>query len=98
MDSFGPALELFKSGSPYAAGLIFGWTSAWAAYRVIVTEIKRHHVAEITQWSERYAELKEDRNACRQADEEHTKLWLAAEQEKARLIQAPIQAAREAGG
>lgn len=94
MEFFGPALELVRTGSPYVAG----FSSAVALAGIYFREVRRHHASEIATWSARYDELQERCSKLELKDEEHTKLWLAAEREKAELIRAGREVAREVGG
>lgn len=94
MEFFGPALELVRTGSPYAAG----FSSAILLAGIYFREVRRHHAAEITTWSERFAELQERCSRLEAKDEEHTKLWLAEARAHAETIRRGEQLVREVGG
>ena len=94
MEFFSPAIELIRTGSPYAAG----FSSALVLAGIYLRELRRHYLALIAVWSARYDELQERCSKLELKDEEHTKLWLASEREKAQIIRDGREIAREVGG
>lgn len=64
---------------------------------VLIREIRRHHAAEIAQWSERYAELRERLDKLQSRDDEHLTSWLEAERRYSELVRVSRQVAKGAG-
>ena len=94
MEFVGPALELARTGSPYLAG---GTAVAMAA-AVFLREVRRHYVAELAAWAERYRELHERFEKLEAKNDEHIKLWLASERELSAFMRRTRQVAEEVGG
>lgn len=93
MEWLGPALETIRTGSPFVGGGMF---VAFLA-GVLIREIRRHHAAEIAQWSERYTELHERLDTLQARDDEHLKAWLESERRYSELVRVSRQVATEAG-
>lgn len=94
MEWIGPLLELAQTGSPYVAG---GAIVALAA-SILIREIRRHYVAELATWNERYAELFARYEKLEAKNDEHLRAWLDSEREKAEIIRRGREVAREVGG
>jgi hypothetical protein len=92
VESFGPALELVRTGSPYVAG----FSSAVCLAGIYLREVRRHYAAEALTRHERYDELKARHDLLVAKCDAVTEKWLKAEQEKAELIRGP-RAVRKAG-
>lgn len=65
---------------------------------VFLREVRRHYIAELAVWAERYTELHGRFEKLEAKNDEHVKLWLASERELSAFMRRTRQVAEEVGG